>query len=270
MLRSLAVSVAVAVSLLSVACGNGGAGGDPAVVIRTPSLPPEGSPPVTGTQPTTEGTPGSTGSTTPSLPAATPVTTPGPDGSIIVTCGDLFAPLDKQHRLPADCVPAGLVEFPAEHSYGETQRLVSEAADALLELIGAAANEGVNLYLISSYRSYDRQVDTYNRHVIAYGEEYANRVSARPGHSEHQLGTTADVISASAGFVLENFPGTPEAAWVEANAVRFGFVVSYPDGLESVTGYAYEPWHIRYVGIDVAALVEGSGLTLGQYLQAIR
>jgi D-alanyl-D-alanine carboxypeptidase len=186
----------------------------------------------------------------------------------VVACGDPLAPLDKQRRLSSDCVPSGLVYLPDAYVYGEGQLLVSSAADAVVRLIDAAAADGINIYVTSSYRNYDHQVSTYTWHVNTYGQAHADRVSARPGHSEHQLGTTADVVSASANYDLEQFPGTPEAAWVEANAVRFGFVISYPEGMEATTGYAYEPWHIRYVGESVAADVDRSGLTLGEYLRS--
>ncbi|WBL35658.1 M15 family metallopeptidase [Tepidiforma flava] len=190
--------------------------------------------------------------------------TPGADGTIVVACGDILAPLDKQHRLPADCEPPDLVQLPAEISFGGAQYLRREALDALLELFEAARRDGFSLVVNSSYRSYDVQAQTYATWVQLYGQEYADRTSARPGHSEHQLGTTADV--GARGLVLENFVGTPEAAWLEANSWKYGFIVSYPDGKEHITGYAYEPWHIRYVGKEVAADVHRSGLTLREYL----
>jgi hypothetical protein len=114
---------------------------------------------------------------------------------------------------------------------------------------------------VSAYRSYDAQVAAYEENRAIHGDD-VDRFSARPGHSEHQLGTTVDVSSASAAYALEGFEGTPEAEWVATNSWRFGFIVSYPEGKEEVTGYAYEPWHIRYVGKETAAAVRQSGLTL--------
>jgi len=205
-------------------------------------------------------------SPSPTAPPArpTPSPTPNADGAIVVACGDILAPLDKQHRLPADCEPPDLVQLPAEISAGGAQYLRREALDALLELFDAAWRDGYSLAVNSSYRSYATQAQTYSSWVQLYGQEYADRTSARPGHSEHQLGTTVDV--GARGLFLEDFSGTPEAAWLEANAWKFGFIVSYPAGKEQVTGYAYEPWHIRYVGRDVAAEVHRSGLTLREYL----
>ncbi len=107
----------------------------------------------------------------------------------------------------------------------------------------------------------------FSGYVQQMGQDQAERISARPGHSEHQMGTAIDFTSASAGYGLgEGFAQTPEGAWLSQNAPRFGFVMSYPAGKESVTGYAYEPWHFRYVGIDVARAVVARGITLTEYL----
>ena len=97
--------------------------------------------------------------------------------------------------------------------------------------------------------------------------EQALRQSARPGHSEHQMGTTMDITSPSVGNDLVSaFGDTPEGKWLAANAHTFGFVMSYPPGKEATTGYIYEPWHFRYVGKAEAAAVRASGLTLHEYL----
>jgi D-alanyl-D-alanine carboxypeptidase len=191
--------------------------------------------------------------------------TPSIDQPETVACGDILVPLDKAHRLAADCVPGDLRDLPAAISYGGTQHMSAEAADAFEELVAAAQSEGFSLFAVSAYRSYDDQVRAYEENKAIYGDE-VDRFSARPGHSEHQLGTTVDVSSTAAAYSLEGFEGTPEAAWVAANSWRFGFIVSYPDGKEDITGYAYEPWHIRFVGEETAAAVRESGLTLHEYL----
>ncbi|MFN8618644.1 MAG: M15 family metallopeptidase [Dehalococcoidia bacterium] len=191
-------------------------------------------------------------------PTATPGTTDPVDGSILLPCGNILVPLDKQHKLASDCAPSDLVTVA-----GGTQ-LRSEAAGAFNEMLAAASKAGFSLYANSAYRSYSEQVATFQYWVNTSGLAYAERTSARAGHSEHQLGTTADV--GANGKELEAFEGTPEAAWVAANSYKYGFIVSYPDGKESITGYAPEPWHIRYVGKDVAQKVRDSGLTLHEYL----
>jgi D-alanyl-D-alanine carboxypeptidase len=187
------------------------------------------------------------------------------DTTPLVACGDILAPLDKDHRLSADCAPSDLVQLPADISAQGTQYMRSQAASALEQMFAAAAKAGYQLVANSTYRSYQTQVETFNYWVSVDGLEYAERTSARPGHSEHQLGTVADVGTAS-GLYLEAFTGSPEAAWLDANCYKFGFIVSYPPGTESITGYATEPWHVRWVGTGTAAQVHASGKTLHQFL----
>jgi zinc D-Ala-D-Ala carboxypeptidase len=255
-LNALAIgAVAIAGVLLFVAvigaiARDGGGGG----------VPGPGGPPVAtatgqaGQTPTEQG-----GTPAPETPE------PTQDEPEIVACGDILAPLNKTHRLPSDCAPGDLLQLSGDLSHGGIQLMRAEAANAFAEMAGAAAGDGMGLRAVSAYRSYDAQVIAYEDNKAIYGDE-VDRFSARPGHSEHQLGTTADVSTANAGYELEAFEGTPEAAWVEANSWRYGFIVSYQQGTEHITGYAYEPWHIRYVGKDTAELVRESGKTLHEYL----
>ncbi|MEO8541855.1 MAG: M15 family metallopeptidase [bacterium] len=217
----------------------------------------------TSTPTATQGGNGEVPPTAPATAVSTPATatsvpTVAADGSIQLKCGDILVPLDKQHTLTADCAPSDLVTVT-----GGT-RLRSESAGAFNEMLASASKSGFSLYANSAYRSYAEQASTYQFWVDTQGKEYADRTSARAGHSEHQLGTTADV--GARGLELEAFEGTPEAAWLAANSYKFGFIVSYPDGKEGITGYAPEPWHVRYVTKDVAQKVHDSGLTLHEYL----
>ncbi|MFN0093996.1 MAG: D-alanyl-D-alanine carboxypeptidase family protein [Dehalococcoidia bacterium] len=233
-------------------------------------------------QTTTPLPPGASNTNTPAAPtetatatvATTPVATSAtssatapptrtPDNANVLACGDPLAPLNKKNRLAENCAPGDLVELDAAQG---TQYLRAGAAAAFAELVAAAEKDGFSLVAVSAYRSYSSQIAAYQSNVSQFGQEYADRVSAKPGHSEHQLGTTVDVSSASAGYGLESFTGTPEAKWLADNAHRFGFVISYPAGKEGITGYAYEPWHIRWVGTGVAGAVKSSGTTLHQYL----
>lgn len=221
----------------------------------------QSAPPATDTATATQGAataPPPTATSGGTAPTATPPPTIADDGSIVLPCGNILVPLDKQHKLTPDCAPSDLVTVA-----GGTQ-LRSEAAGAFNEMLAAAAKSGFTLYANSAYRSYAEQASTFQYWVNTSGLAYAERTSARAGHSEHQLGTTADV--GARGQELEAFQGTPEAAWVAANSYKYGFIVSYPDGKESITGYAPEPWHVRYVGKDVAQKVRDSGLTLHEYL----
>ena len=211
------------------------------------------------------GSPTQATGTTPSATNSPATIGPGEvDNTPILACNNILVPLDKNHRLASDCEPADLVAVPASASQGGTQLMRAEAKNAFVELVAAAAKDNFKLFASSSYRSYSTQVETYRGNVAAGGQEYADRTSARAGHSEHQLGTATDVASDSASF--EGFNGTPEATWLAQNSWKYGFIVSYPPGTEQVTGYAREDWHIRYLGKDAARKVHDSGLTLHEYL----
>lgn len=124
-----------------------------------------------------------------------------------------------------------------------------------------AAKEGLTLTNSSDFRSYTLQADLYSRYVARDGQAAADTYSARPGHSEHQTGLAIDLNS-----IDDSFAATPEADWIAKNAHKYGFILRYPKGKEDITGYQYEPWHIRYLGVDNAKKVFDSGLTLEEYL----
>ena len=137
----------------------------------------------------------------------------------------------------------------------------SQALAAFDEMQKAAYADGCNIYISSGYRSYERQVEIYNRYVKQDGVEAADTYSSRPGHSEHQTGLTFDLNSIDVSFA-----DTPEGKWVADNCYKYGFIVRYPEGKEDITGYTYEPWHIRYLGVEKATAVYESGLCLEEYL----
>lgn len=139
--------------------------------------------------------------------------------------------------------------------------LLPETQKAVDEMAAAAAKDGISLFIVSGFRSYTTQVYTYNYFVGIYGQERADRSSARPGHSEHQSGLAVDLNS-----TYSSFAGTPEAIWIANNCWKYGFIVRYPADKESITGYMYEPWHVRYLGKDLAKKVTESGLCLEEYL----
>lgn len=190
-----------------------------------------------------------------------------PPPPALLPCDDLLAPVDKDHALPADCEPDALETLPGEYAYLEGQQLQPQAAEALIGLLSAAEAAGHALLVRSSYRDYALQEATFQFWVDQLGYEAAVRVSAEPGQSEHQLGTTADVTNAAVNYELEQaFAETAGGRWLAENAADFGFVVSYPEGRQDETGFSFEPWHIRYVGPETAADYQASGLTLNQYL----
>ena len=136
-----------------------------------------------------------------------------------------------------------------------------QALEAFYQMQNDAAADGLSLYIISGFRSYNTQSFTYNYFCNDRGKEQADRVSARPGHSEHQTGLAFDINSTSYAFT-----DTPEAKWLAENCNRYGFILRYPEGKEDITGYAYESWHIRFLGTEKAQEIAKSGLTVEEYL----
>lgn len=179
--------------------------------------------------------------------------------------------VNKHISLPSNYKPEDLVVPNVSFSFSgphEKQNMRSKAAKALEELFNAADKEGMTLYAVSGFRSYSRQESVYNGHVQSLGAEEADKISAKPGHSEHQTGLAMDITSRSAGMTLsESFGDTPEGIWVAENAHKFGFIIRYQKGKEDLTGYSYEPWHLRYVGIDAATEIMEADITLENYLE---
>ncbi|MFY0544517.1 D-alanyl-D-alanine carboxypeptidase family protein [Brevibacillus sp. H7] len=182
---------------------------------------------------------------------------------------DLVVVVNKQRSLPADYVPGDLVEpnvpftFPGK---SEKRLLRVEAAKALEEMFARAKQENVQLYAVSGYRSYQTQQALYAGYVKTQGTEHASRYSAQSGKSEHQTGLAIDVSGGDKKTRLEEpFANTVEGKWLAKHAAEFGFIIRYPRGKEAITGYAYEPWHIRYVGKNVAKEIASRGITLEEY-----
>ena len=191
--------------------------------------------------------------------SASPAATPAPLS--------LLQLVDKQHPLPADYVPPDLVAVPGAYAApGYNSTMNATALDALERMLDGASAAGYDIRVVSGYRSYADQQYTYDYWVGQLGQAEADRVSARPGYSEHQLGMTADLGSGPNWDLTDTFGATPDGQWLAAHAEEYGFVLSYPQGKETTTGYAYEPWHFRYLGMDAAAAYGASGLTLNQYL----
>lgn len=176
---------------------------------------------------------------------------------------DLLAAVSKLTTL-GEYDPADLVYLPS-HLTNRERRLRKEAADMLSAMAAAAAEDGVRLLVVSAYRPYASQERIFNNYAAKHGVERANRFSARPGQSEHQLGTTVDFGGTKVDFEAE-FANTDSGRWLKENAHRFGFALSYPRDAEHITGYIYEPWHYRYIGVEAAARWHDSGLTLFEYI----
>jgi D-alanyl-D-alanine carboxypeptidase len=176
----------------------------------------------------------------------------------------------NKHRplSPADYVPADLVQPNVRLAVsGEAAQLNSTTAAAAEQLFAAAEQDGVIMTLASGYRSYGTQVATYNSYVNSVGQAEADTASARPGFSEHQTGWAFDVGDGGGACGFQPcFADQPAAVWAKANAPRFGFVVRYPLMFHGITGYYYESWHLRYIGVEAATDMAKRGIaTLEEY-----
>nr|WP_252187812.1 D-alanyl-D-alanine carboxypeptidase family protein [Anaeromonas frigoriresistens] len=192
------------------------------------------------------------------------------DHRIVNNFSNTLVVVNKEYSLPFDYEPENLVipsvRFTFEE-YDEKKLLRHDSASALKELFISAKKEGVILYAQSGYRSYDRQRQIFGIKTMTRGMTEANRFSAKAGESEHQTGLAMDITSESVGFRLsQNFGETKEGKWLKENSYKFGFIIRYPKGKERVTGYQYEPWHIRYVGKDIAKEIDDKELTLEEYM----
>ena len=182
--------------------------------------------------------------------------------------------VNKQHRAPSAQPVLVLPNVtPTRPALAGNIYMRPEAAAALEALFQAAQDEaGFSLYATSGYRSYATQRAIFERRSEALGEKRAGMVVAKPGYSEHQTGLAMDIEGGSTlGLGLEEeFGDSPEGVWVAENAHRFGFIVRYKRGWEDVTGYAYEPWHIRYVGVEHATAIAQLDIPFEEYLALLQ
>lgn len=179
--------------------------------------------------------------------------------------------LDTTYQLPASYAPGDLVDTSAAGLNGG-YAVRSLVVGDLAAMAADARAAGAPLAVVSAYRSYSKQQGTFQNWVNVSGYDAALRTSARPGHSEHQLGTTIDLTSegGAAPWDYGDWAATPAGAWVAQNSWRYGFVVSYPRGSFNRTCYSYEPWHVRYVGRERAAAIARSGLTPREVLWSLQ
>jgi zinc D-Ala-D-Ala carboxypeptidase len=181
----------------------------------------------------------------------------------------LWAVVNKGRALPASYVPADLVvpDVPlAAVSTAQQMHVRADTAAALEKLIAGAHIAGYELKLVSGYRSYDYQAGVYSGYVRSAGVASADTFSARPGHSEHQTGLAADLGDSGGKCQLDQcFGDLPAGQWLARNAYKYGFIIRYQKDAQNLTGYEYEPWHVRYVGADLAAQLNDTGQTLEQF-----
>jgi D-alanyl-D-alanine carboxypeptidase len=209
-----------------------------------------------------------TTSTTPA-PASKPATTTTTKGQVVANPMEIAVLVNKSFMLPDGFRPSDLVEpnIPFIFTEKDERRLMrKEAATALEQLVAGAKKDGIFLAGVSGFRSYETQASLFNYYVKTQGEETARKYSAEPGHSEHQTGLAMDISGSTGKCAADDcFADTPEANWLAKHAVEYGFIIRYPKGKEQITGYAYEPWHLRYVGKKIAQEITAKGITLEEY-----
>jgi D-alanyl-D-alanine carboxypeptidase len=196
----------------------------------------------------------------------------GPAVTVTAKPADIAVLVNKQIMLPDGYKPPDLVEPNVAFIFTEKaeKRLMrKEAAQALEQMFAGAKKDGIFLAGVSGYRSYETQVSLFKYYVQTQGEAMARKYSAEAGHSEHQTGLAMDVSGSTGKCAADDcFADTPEAKWLATHAPAYGFIIRYPKGKEAITGYAYEPWHVRFLGLSLAQKVAASGLTLEEYLGA--
>ncbi len=177
--------------------------------------------------------------------------------------------VNKELRLPSDYIPSDLsvpdVDFSITY-YDEKKLMRKEAGEALKKLFDGAEEKGYILCGVSAYRSYDRQYEIFTNNVKTQGMDHTTKYSAIPGYSEHQTGLAIDISTKSVNYRLDaSFGETPEYEWLKANAHLYGFIIRYPDDKTAMTGYSFEPWHIRYVGKALAKYLYENNMCLEEY-----
>lgn len=177
--------------------------------------------------------------------------------------------VDTERAIPASYAPKDLQNI-SEGGFPFTPGLALRKVvmPDLRAMHDAAAANGTPLGILAAFRSHAQQADLYARRVDEMGSSEAGSRVARPGHSEHQMGTGIDVSDEGATDVDQSWGASPTGQWVASNAHKYGFLISYPSDAEDRTCYDFEPWHLRYVGRELAAAVIDSGLTLREYLYA--
>lgn len=171
---------------------------------------------------------------------------------------DILVLVNKYHKLKNDYVPSDLQNV--SYGYGSLKKEAKEAFDKMCEV---AKKENITIYGGSGYRSYNHQLNLYNNYVNRDGKTSADTYSARAGYSEHQTGLAMDIMNANWGYIAKT---DKEYTWLINNSYKYGFILRYLEGKEEITGYMYEPWHYRYVGIELATEITEQGITYEEYL----
>ena len=187
----------------------------------------------------------------------TPTPEPTYDPALFTDTDSLLVVANKKHKLPDGYVPADLVTPDIAQTAACTMR--EPAAKAIAEMADAAEAEGVYLMISSAYRGEDYQRALYDNYSASYGSETADTISSRPGYSDHQTGLAADFVEGDGSLnginFNQSFETTKSGEWLRDHAHEYGFIMRYPKDKQDITGYAYEPWHFRYIGVDYATQI---------------
>lgn len=171
--------------------------------------------------------------------------------------------VNKYYKLTKEFQPEELTKINTQYAY-DGNAITKEALDAYISMWQEAKNSELQLIINSSYRDYQEQEDVYKRFKASYGEREADKVAARPGHSEHQSGLAIDVFEIN-NQSTKTFEESPAYTWLKENAYRFGFIERYPKEKEYLTGYSFESWHWRYVGTEAAKIIQEENITYDEY-----
>jgi len=169
--------------------------------------------------------------------------------------------VNKYNKLPENYTPENLTQIDSEYATNDKQMATKEVVDAFVKMADDMKQENLHIIANSSYRDYQTQQDIYNSYEKKYGGKYAMEYAALAGFSEHQTGLVIDIANKK----HEIFSGTKEYQWLKKNSYKYGFILRYPNNKDKITGYAYEAWHYRYVGIELATKVFESELTYDEY-----
>ena len=170
--------------------------------------------------------------------------------------------VNKHNYLTEDYVPENLENINSSYALSN-MKMVSEAKNAFENLSKDASKQNLKVIAMSTYRSYEYQVDLYNRYVKTDGKEAADTYSGRPGNSEHQTGLAVDVYNVKESYT--NFEKTKEYTWMQDNAYKYGFILRFPKDKENETGYEFESWHYRYVGLEAAKYIKEHNISFEEY-----
>ncbi len=189
--------------------------------------------------------------------------------NIKLESNDYLMLINKNSGINENYIPPDLVIPNVEFRVADDmcREMRADAANALENMFNDAKEIGINLIAISGYRSYDYQEIVYDSSVATEGQDYTDNYVAIPGTSEHQTGLVMDLLSDEYLSLDEGFENTRAFQWIMENMSNYGFILRYPRGKEDITGYDYEPWHLRYVGVDVAKEIMSKGITLEEYLE---